>query len=66
MDTYTLAELESGAGRYTNGGTVVLQKGAENVFTTEPDCPGWTVAPGWHVAGGCESLGAQWKWTDLR
>ena len=58
----TRKEIENGEGRYTEGRTIVLQHGADDLFDTAQKSDG--VKPGWHIAGWSEP-GKQVEWVDL-
>ena len=65
---YTKAEIEDGRGTYTRGGTVVLQRGCEDVFGTAPQDSGWVLNhhSGWHIAGSFSGHGSEVEWIDVR
>lgn len=62
----TRQQIEAGEGRYSRGGTTILQHGNEDVFDTAPQGdPGWVNRPGWHIAGSASRHGKV-EWCDLR
>lgn len=57
---YTRAQVEAGQGRYTDRGTVIIQRGNHDVFDTHPQESGWAInqKSEWHVAGHTVPFGA--------
>ncbi len=59
----TRKEIESGKGRYTTGGTCIIQRGSDDFFDTVPQGSGWSLRAGWHIAG--KYAGRRVEWCDM-
>lgn len=66
-ERYKKADVEDGAGIFTVGGTVFLQRGAEDVFGSEPRGSGWALNPqgGYHIAGYRRTPQSPVEWVDV-